>query len=60
MTTQGRIRGRMPIVLPFSVTGRSHLGNTGLDEMSRAGIFGDALVEGALAPIDAVVDLVRE
>ena len=25
-----------------------------LDEMSRAGVFGDALVEGALAPVDAV------
>ncbi len=47
-------------MLPFSVTGRSHLGNTGLDEMSRAEIFGDPLVGGALAPIDAVVDLVRE
>ncbi len=31
-----------------------------LDEMSRAGVFGDALVEGALAPIDAVVDLVTD
>jgi hypothetical protein len=31
-----------------------------LDEMSRAGVFGDALVEGALAPINAVVDLVTD
>jgi hypothetical protein len=31
-----------------------------LDEMSRAGVFGDALVDGALAPIDAVVDLVTD
>jgi len=31
-----------------------------LDEMSRAGVFGDALVEGALAPVDAVVDLVTD
>ena len=31
-----------------------------LDDMSRAGVFGDALVEGALAPVDAVVDLVTD
>jgi len=31
-----------------------------LDEMSRAGVFGDALVEGALAPVETVVDLVTE
>jgi hypothetical protein len=29
-----------------------------LDDMSRAGIFGDALVNGALAPVEAAVDLV--
>ena len=29
-----------------------------LDEMSRAGVFGDALVNGALAPVNMVVDLV--
>ncbi len=26
---QGRVRGRMPIVLSLSATGRSHLGNPG-------------------------------
>lgn len=31
-----------------------------LDDMSRAGVFGDSLVEGALAPIDTVVDLVTD
>ena len=31
-----------------------------LDEMSRAGIFGDSLVEGALAPVDAAADLVTD
>lgn len=31
-----------------------------LDEMSRAGIFGDSLVEGVLAPVDAAVDLVTD
>ncbi len=30
VTAQGRIRGRMPIVLPLSVTGRSDLGKFGL------------------------------
>nr|NIS42701.1 hypothetical protein [Desulfuromonadales bacterium] len=29
-----------------------------LDDMSRAGIFGDSLVNGALAPVEAAVDLV--
>ena len=31
MTAQNRIRGRMPIVLPLSAIGRSHLGNPGSD-----------------------------
>ncbi len=31
-----------------------------LDEMSRAGVFGDSLVEGALAPVRGAVDLVTE
>ncbi len=31
MTAQDRIRGRMPVVLPLSAIGRSHLGNPGLD-----------------------------
>ena len=31
-----------------------------LDQMSRAGIFGDSLVEGALAPVDAAVDLATD
>ncbi len=30
VTAQGRIRGRMPTVLPLSAIGRSHLGNPGL------------------------------
>ena len=29
VTAQGRIRGRMPIVLPLPAIGRSHLGNPG-------------------------------
>ncbi len=31
-----------------------------LDDMSRAGVFGDALVNGALAPVETVVDLVTD
>ena len=31
-----------------------------LDEMSKAGVFGDALLNGALAPVKAVGDLVTE
>ena len=31
MPVQGRIRGRMPIVLPMSATEMSHLGNFGLN-----------------------------
>ena len=29
VTAEGRIRGRMPIVLPLSAIGRSHPGNVG-------------------------------
>ena len=31
MTAQGRIRGRMPILLSLSAAGRSNLGNPGLE-----------------------------
>lgn len=31
-----------------------------LDAMSRAGVFGDSLLQGALAPVNLVVDLVTE
>jgi len=31
-----------------------------LDEMSRAGVFGDKLVDGVLAPVEMVVDLVSD
>ncbi len=38
MPVQGRIRGRMPTVLPMSATGMSHLGNSGLNLYLSAGI----------------------
>ncbi len=35
VTAQGRIRSPMPIVLPLSAIGRSHLGNPGLVASAR-------------------------
>ncbi len=35
VTAQGRIHGRMPIVLPLSAIGRSHLGDPGLIDLEQ-------------------------